>query len=255
MDCLSLAASVIAVIQLVQVGNKRFLEIQGPLPKPVEDYLGLAKQMNQNPEYGIFRRFGDLNNSGLLYMQDELVSLERRFLAQRESDRRSDCMANRAYSLSMEDLRRSEGEGSKQRDLLLEILPKLKTYSLSSSKFYLNADSHIEIDKALGTQIASRTYSSPGSSDVRDLRRLTAFFPVILRENHWKIGSTLVVERETLDDFVVLSPVSAGRSPISASRADQGLVYKVERPFRIAWASIVSVYIILWFLAEGFLLA
>src|SRR5450432_2977503 len=98
--------------------------------------------MNQNPEYDIFRRFRDLNNLGLLYIQDKLVSLERRFLTQRESDRRSDCIANRAYSLSMEDLRRSKGEGSKQRDLLLKILPKLKAYSLSSSKSYLNADSH-----------------------------------------------------------------------------------------------------------------
>lgn len=96
---------------------------------PVKDYLGLAKEMNRNAEHGIFRRFGDLNNLSLLYMQSEITILEKDFLTQRQSDCESS--ATEVYCTNMESLRRSEGGNSKQRDLLVEILPKLKAYSLS----------------------------------------------------------------------------------------------------------------------------
>jgi hypothetical protein len=61
-----------------------------------------------------------------------------------------------------------------------------------------------------------------------------------LHENIWERAAKVEDEREHLNDFIVLSPVSSGRSPLSASRADRGLLYKIESPFRSLWQSLSS---------------
>lgn len=93
-------------------------------------YPNMARHMTQRPEHAIVRRFGDLNNASLLYMQAELLSLEHELQQQQEEDLKSNCPMTRSYSTSMEMLKLSQGAGgSKQRDLLLIIQDKLKVYS------------------------------------------------------------------------------------------------------------------------------
>jgi hypothetical protein len=96
----------------------------------VEDYWHLAREVNQKPEIGIFRRFGELNNFSLLYMQAEIASLEKKLLSQREKDANSSCEITQSYNFSMDRLRESNGEGGKtQLNLLTDIQAKLKIYS------------------------------------------------------------------------------------------------------------------------------
>lgn len=96
----------------------------------VTTYMQMAQEMDKNPEIGVFRRFGELNNLNLLYMQAELLILERKLLQQQNDDLKSSCERTRLYCYSMEALILSEGDGgTKQRDLLLEIQVKLKAYS------------------------------------------------------------------------------------------------------------------------------
>ena len=101
--------------------------------KDIENYLNLAREVDLCPEIGIFRRFGEINNFSLLYMQAEIASLEREFLSQRELDGQTHCPITRSYNFSMDQLRCSKGEdGAKQRDLLVDIQAKLKLYSETS---------------------------------------------------------------------------------------------------------------------------
>jgi len=48
------------------------------LPKLVDGYPRLAEHMGTAPEISIFRRFEALNRQNLLYLQAELIRLERR---------------------------------------------------------------------------------------------------------------------------------------------------------------------------------
>ena len=59
----------------------------------------------------------------------------------------------------------------------------------------------------------------------------------------WERAITPEEEQRNLDDFIVLSPVSSGRSPLSASRADHGLIYKIELPFRYLWEIVSTTFI------------
>jgi hypothetical protein len=61
---------------------------------------------------------------------------------------------------------------------------------------------------------------------------VTKIMGVGIKENVLRNGVSPEDERKRLKDLVVLSPISAARNPISASRADHGLVYNLERPFR-----------------------
>jgi len=97
----------------------------------------------------------------------------------------------------------------------------------------------------------------PGSADIESLRDLTTSKPwsrkgdnqeIASSENVWQKGRTPQEEKERLKDFVVLSPVSAKRSPFSASRADRGLVFQLERPYRFLWRFIWAIYYTIWFL-------
>jgi hypothetical protein len=67
-----------------------------------------------------------------------------------------------------------------------------------------------------------------------------------LHEDLWERAITPEKEQRSLDDFIVLSPVSSGRSPLSASRADQGFLYKIEMPFRYLWQRASAIFIALF---------
>jgi len=91
-------------------------------------YPKLAGHMGLCPEVAIFRRFGALNMTNLLYMQDELLELEQSFRGRE----RIDDEENRGYSVDWCKLRESEGEdgeeGSQFR-MLQNVRSKLKEYS------------------------------------------------------------------------------------------------------------------------------
>lgn len=55
------------------------------------------------------------------------------------------------------------------------------------------------------------------------------------KENIWKRRDNILEEEAQLKDLVVLSPISSSRSPFSASRADRGLLFRIEWPFRYIW--------------------
>ena len=127
----------------------------------------------------------------------------------------------------------------------------------------------------MAQQIQSCAQPSPGSADIRGIREITRLWDqgrkvhtshvlqdqpshifqspefisaetelqdavtkilgVGIKEYVWRKGVSPEDERKRLKDLVVLSPISAARNPISASRADHGLVYNLERPFRQVW--------------------
>jgi hypothetical protein len=74
------------------------------------------------------------------------------------------------------------------------------------------------------------------SAEARFQDAITKILGAGVKENVWRKGVSPEDERKRLEDLVVLSPISAARNPISASRADRGLVYRLERPFRQVWA-------------------
>jgi hypothetical protein len=137
MEGLSVAASVIAVIQIAASVTKtvnNYVDEGAEAEPTITSYTQFAQEINRSPEMGVFRRFGDLNNLTLLYMQTELMVLERKLLAQQDEDRNSTCEITKSYCSSMEALMASNGRGgSKQRNLLLDIQAKLKAYSTPSS--------------------------------------------------------------------------------------------------------------------------
>lgn len=219
--------------------------------QPVHDYPELAHRMSLEPEIGIFRRFGTLNNLSLLYMQAELAALEREFIAQKLADETSACETTKLYSHSMDQLRDSRGEGgTMMRDKLVVIQGKLKDYSKISTNREDAADTW-GTDKALSSQLHLRQDLGPGSADIRSIREITVGSIIAPHENLWKQASSPTQEKDQLADFVVLSPISANRSPFSASRADRGLVYKLEYPFRVMWAyAQVLVIVFVWAISE-----
>lgn len=130
-EVIGVVMSVLPLINVIISTIEHFQDFRGP--KEVRDQMDLAREMDQNPEIGIFRRFGELNNFSLLYMQAEIASLEQEFLAQRGEDLQSSCQITQSYNFSMDRLRCFEGRGAaKQRDLLMDIQAKLKIYSKSS---------------------------------------------------------------------------------------------------------------------------
>jgi hypothetical protein len=104
--------------------------IEGGITSPVEGYPKLACYMGTYHEAAIFRRFGSLNSQNLLYLQAELVHLERELrrlesldsIAQRGSD---SVYATDWYWLDNSGLR----ENCPQLKVVLAIRSKLKEYS------------------------------------------------------------------------------------------------------------------------------
>ena len=103
----------------------------------------LAGRMGSIPELSVFRRFGALNSQRLLYLQAELIHLERQLRGREQTDDGS----NKDYSVDWAKLRNSAtcpDECNLQYELMNKIWDKLREYSRHTSHLpYCNAISNI----------------------------------------------------------------------------------------------------------------
>lgn len=103
-------------------------------------YSKLATLMASHQELGLFKQFAILNIKNLLFMQSELVYLEKELLSISSSNAVSQKFAERAFEFSLFDLKESAGSpGDTQWQKTLEIREKLKQYSISYSQHYLGS--------------------------------------------------------------------------------------------------------------------
>jgi len=86
--------------------------------------------MEEKPNLGIFRRFATLGAQNLLYLQAELVSLEKELKRCTLEDRAEGSPEKLEYAVNWYSLMRSEEAGdSLQWTIMLDIREKLKEYS------------------------------------------------------------------------------------------------------------------------------
>lgn len=102
-------------------------------PIPAE-YPRLVRKMGEMPEVAIFRRFGTLNAQSLLYMQAELVCLEKKLHRLQSKDaaapgRRSRYAINWFWLSNSGDQGDGDDDDDAQLELVKEIRAKLKEYS------------------------------------------------------------------------------------------------------------------------------
>ncbi|MCJ1364618.1 hypothetical protein MMC16_003731 [Acarospora aff. strigata] len=96
----------------------------------MEGYAKFAAMMGQHPEMAVFRTFRALNMKNLLYLQAELVELERDLEVIAELDEASGIPQKAEYARSWVALNRSEAEGDGyQLRKVLTIREKLKQYN------------------------------------------------------------------------------------------------------------------------------
>ncbi len=103
----------------------------------MEGYAKLASLMGAHPEVAILRRFGALNAQNLLYLQAELVALEKDLRKYSCEDSASNDLNRKFYSrdwyslsISKDDTNNNESMGKQWRCVLM-IRDKLKEYSES----------------------------------------------------------------------------------------------------------------------------
>ena len=98
-------------------------------PVLVPGYPAVANRMGELPQQSIFRRFATLGNQNLLYMQAELMKLERELRQLEVEDSQSGREPRNKYA-------RSHGwvliEKGPQYETILKIRSKLKTYCKSA---------------------------------------------------------------------------------------------------------------------------
>lgn len=103
----------------------------------MEGYAKIASLMGAHPEIAILRRFGALNAQNLLYLQAELVALEKDLSAYAAEDCASKDTDRVFYSrdwYTLSNSRDDESTGNeaagRQWQTMLKIREKLKEYSL-----------------------------------------------------------------------------------------------------------------------------
>jgi hypothetical protein len=100
-------------------------------------YNKLAILMGPNAEVSVFRRFGTLNMFSLLYMQAELMELERKFTVACMDDSASDVDPVKDFCRDFTKLKASEGtQYDDQLQTLKTIQTKLEEYSMSSYNYH-----------------------------------------------------------------------------------------------------------------------
>lgn len=106
-----------------------------PLRDIVIGYPKLAARMEIQPESAIFRRFGWLNAQNLLYLQAELISLEKQLRERQVADSTHTTGKKAQYALDWFWLSQSEDDGdTEQLDLVLRIRALLDEYSRPFSR-------------------------------------------------------------------------------------------------------------------------
>lgn len=215
MDFLRYVRESFIVAKIVARSSPLVDEYSADKQRKVEDYLELSEEMNRRPGVGIFRRFGTLSNLSLLYMQAELVELEEKLWEKHDRGAVSAGECARTHATNMMSLRLPEGKSKLAlREVLFKMQGKLKIYH-----------------EALAHHIALREYPGPGSHDIKRVRELLGPRQTwIAPEEHvWKQATSVSNERKNIKDFVVLSPVSARRTPIEAFVA-HGWFSNIRRP-------------------------
>ncbi len=104
----------------------------------MEGYPKIASLMGAHPEVAIFRRFGALNAQNLLYLQAELVALEKDLRtcaaedwASKDTDRVFYCRDWYSLSSSWDNESSDSEVTGRQWQIMLKIREKLKEYSPS----------------------------------------------------------------------------------------------------------------------------
>ncbi|KAL2071856.1 hypothetical protein VTL71DRAFT_13091 [Oculimacula yallundae] len=101
-----------------------------PPSAPVEGYPKLACHMGRYAQSAIYRRFGSLNSQNILYMQAELVHLEKRLRNLQDIDASSNQGHRSKISKDWYWLNNyASEEGSEQWEAVLTIRQKLKDYN------------------------------------------------------------------------------------------------------------------------------
>jgi hypothetical protein len=101
-----------------------------PLQHLVIGYPKLAGQMEIQPETAIFRRFGALNARNLLYLQAEIMTLEKQLCEREVMDNGDEKGMKSQYALDWFWLSQSADDGDiEQLRLILKIRELLKEYS------------------------------------------------------------------------------------------------------------------------------
>jgi uncharacterized protein DUF6594 len=96
----------------------------------VEGYPKLAAQMGHYPETAILRRFATLNSQNLLYLQAELVHLEKRLRELEAVNNQAQSGNKSLYSKDWYWLKASvDDDDDEQWQIVLEARAKLKEYS------------------------------------------------------------------------------------------------------------------------------
>ncbi|USP77434.1 hypothetical protein yc1106_04708 [Curvularia clavata] len=102
-----------------------------PTAPKAQGYNKLAKLMGKHTEMAIFRRFGSLNMINLLYLQAELMDLERKYEVAYCEDAKSSVESVRSFCNDFAKLRSSKSIGyPDQLNQLLNISDKLEKYSM-----------------------------------------------------------------------------------------------------------------------------
>ena len=102
-----------------------------PLPPGTGGYTRLAEHMGEHANRAVFRRFGQLNALNLLYLQAELVELEREWAGHAAADLKSPLREHQYRAVHLPTLRRHvpDGESCDQWRTMLKIREVLKEYS------------------------------------------------------------------------------------------------------------------------------
>ena len=104
-----------------------------PSSQTVNGYPRFASLIETRPECAIFRRFGALNAQNLLYLQAELIGLEKSLREQQKEDSESGHQYKTKYAQNWFWLSTSERDGDTQQlDLVLKTRETLRQYSKST---------------------------------------------------------------------------------------------------------------------------
>jgi hypothetical protein len=109
------------------------LESAYPLNELAAGYPRLSGYMERIPEVAIFRRFAGLNARRLLYLQAELLQLQKELETTECADKHSSDEDRQNYSVDWFWLKQSmdfkDEIKTRQWNLVQEIMPKLKEFS------------------------------------------------------------------------------------------------------------------------------
>ncbi|KAF2186251.1 hypothetical protein K469DRAFT_706921 [Zopfia rhizophila CBS 207.26] len=101
-----------------------------PLGGLVTGYPKLAGQMGRLPETAMFRTFASLNARNLLYLQAELIALEKKLIEREAADSNDEKGMKSQYALDWFWLSQSQDDGeTEQLDLIMKLRRKLKEYN------------------------------------------------------------------------------------------------------------------------------